>query len=270
MTKANEVMAAVTNGTAIAKPGETLNGLMARIDVRKRFEEILGKKAPGFISSVIAANNANPTLKTSDPKTVLSAAVMAATLDLPINQNLGFAHIVSYKDKTGVGRAQFQMGWKGFVQLAMRTGQYKTMNAAEVFDGEIKNFNRITGELEIDFTGRKSDTIVGFVAYFKLINGFEKYYYMTKAEIEAHGKKYSKSYGYANSPWTTNFNSMALKTVLKLLLSKYGILSIEMTRAIHADQGVIIDPAENAETPEVAFPDATETDAIEPTDAESK
>jgi len=223
--------------------GDRLETLLSRVDVKRRFEEILGKKAPAFISSIISATKANPQLKVCDPHSILSSAVVAATLDLPINPSLGFAHMVPYS-----GKAQFQLGWKGFVQLAIRTGQYKTMNAAEVYEGELKSWNRVTGEIDIDLNGKKSDTVIGYVAFFKLINGFEKYHYMTMAEVTAHAKRYSKSFGSQAGQWHLNFNVMALKTVIKLLLSKYGILSVDMQKALQADQAIVVEtPAQEIE-----------------------
>jgi recombination protein RecT len=159
---------------------------------------------------------------------------VAATLDLPINQNLGFAYIIPYGTE-----ATFQLGYKGFIQLAQRTGLYKTINAAEVYEGEIKYRNRITGEIEFDFEGKTSDKIIGYVSYFKLINGFERFLYMTVDDVKKHAKKFSKTYGRNGSIWTTEFDAMALKTVTKLNLSKYGVLSIEMQKALETDSAVI-------------------------------
>ena len=225
--------------------GERLETLLARVDVKKRFEEILGKKAAGFISSIISATKSNPSLKTADPMSIISSAVVAASLDLPINPNLGFAYIVPYKSKNDVlTKAQFQMGWKGFVQLAIRTGQFKTMNAAEIYEGELISWNRITGDISIDLAAKKSDSIIGYVAFFRMLNGFEKYYFMTVAQIEKHAKRYSKSYAKNFGHWVDDFNSMALKTVLKLLLSKYAMLSIEIQKALLADQAIVKDDGE--------------------------
>jgi recombination protein RecT len=246
MAKTGEIMEKVSSGGPMQEAVGTLSQLLSRIDVKKRFEEILGSRAPAFMSSIISAYNANALLKTADPKTVLSAAMMAATLDLPINQNLGFAHLVPYKNnRDGVTRCQFQIGWKGFVQLAIRTGQYKTMNAVPLYEGQIKVVNHITGEIELDEAGKKSDTVVGYCAYFRLLNGFERYYYMSKEAVEKHGRRYSKSFDTGN--WKTNFDAMALKTVVKLLLSKWGILSVQMERALTADQAVILDPGKASE-----------------------
>ena len=243
---------ATTNGIALKKSNlkpaseeTTLKGLLGTEQVKNRFEELLGKKAPGFVSSLLAVVNNNKLLAKAEPKTVISAGAMAAALDLPINQNLGFAYIVPYGNQ-----AQFQMGYKGYIQLAMRTGQYKNINADVVYEGEIKNVNRFTGEFE--FGERTSDTVVGYMAYFKLTNGFEKYLYMTLDEMQAHAKRYSKNYKGGTDKWgLTDFHTMAIKTVLKRLLSKYGILSIEMmngpqlSTALQNDGGVIKDEGDH-------------------------
>ena len=224
-------MASVTGGLAIKKgavqtaesqKAVTIQSLVSQESVKARFEELLGKKAPGFISSLLAVVNNNKLLARANPNTIIAAGAMAASLDLPINQNLGFAYIIPYGNE-----AQFQMGYKGYIQLAMRTGQYQTINAAEVYEGEIVKQNRFTGEYE--FGEKTSDKIVGYIAYFKLVNGFEKYLYMSIEEMQAHAKKFSKNYKGGIDKWgLTDFHSMAIKTVLKRLISKYGILSIEM------------------------------------------
>lgn len=239
---------ATTNGITLknqnlapASEATTLKGMLGSEAVKKRFNELLGKKAPGFISSLLSVVNNNKLLAKADPVTVISAGAMAAALDLPINQNLGFAYIIPYGNQ-----AQFQMGYKGYIQLAMRTGQYKNINADVVYEGEIKSVNRFTGEFE--FGERTSDTVVGYMAYFKLVNGFEKYLYMTFEEMQAHAKKFSKNYKGGTEKWgLTDFHTMAIKTVLKRLLSKFGILSIEMqsmdqvAMAMTNDGGVITD-----------------------------
>nr|DAY76665.1 MAG TPA: RecT protein [Caudoviricetes sp.] len=211
-----------------------LKSMLANDNVKARFKEILGKKAPGFISSIVAVANSNTLLQKAEPQSIMNAAVVAATLDLPINPNLGFAYVVPYGNQ-----AQFQMGWRGFVQLAMRSGQYKTINVNEIYEGEIKKSNRFTGEYE--FGERASDKIVGYMAYFSLINGFEKFLYMSKEDCEKHGRKFSQTYKRGTGIWSTDFDSMAKKTVLKMLLSKFGILSIEMQRAQTFDQAIIKD-----------------------------
>lgn len=214
-----------------------LRGLLNSPAVKNRFEEMLGKRSASFLSSIISAVSTNKSLAQCDPMSIISSAAIAASVDLPINASLGFAHIVPYKNI-----AQFQMGWKGFVQLALRTGQYKTINLCPVYNGQIKKHNFFTGEIELseqtvtDFTMANQ---VGYLLYFKLMNGYEKYFYMTKAECESHGKKYSQSFKKGYGLWVDNFEAMSLKTVAKLGLSKYGILSVEMQKAIESDQAVV-------------------------------
>lgn len=241
------------NGQAL-----TINQLVASTTVKKRFEEMLGKKAAGFLSSVISIVNGNDQLKVCDPNKVLACAAIAASMDLPINPNLGFAYIVPYK-----GQPQFQMGYKGYIQLAMRTGQYQRIEVNEVYEGELKVVNRFTGDFEINPEGRTSDKVIGYLAYFRMVNGFEKYEYMTVEQVQAHAKRFSQSYGKSFSPWTTDFDAMAKKTVLKRLLSKFGILSIDMQMqtAILADQGTPIEREDGSVDYE--YPDGVTLDATD-------
>ena len=207
--------------------------------IKRKFQEVLDKGAGAFVTSLLSLVKASPQLAAADPKTILGAAMTAATLKLPINPNLGFAYIIPYgKD------AQFQMGWKGYVQLAMRTGQYKNINTAVVYEGQIEDIDFITGEI---IRGKKkSDKVVGYVAYFELVNGFKKTLYMSSEDMLRHAMTFSKAYQYdkrsgkSASVWTTNFEAMGLKTVIKQLISKYGIMSIDMqgmalSEAISAD-----------------------------------
>lgn len=230
-----------TKQTAVAPIAEkrastlsVIKGFVGSDEIKKRFSEVLGAKAATFLGSIVSVVSSNTNFRDVDPNTIMSSALVAATMDLPINPNLGFAHIIPYS-----GRAQFQMGYKGYIQLGLRTGQYKTLNVTEIYDGELISRNRLTGEVVIDEAKRKSDEVIGYASYFKLLNGFEKTLYMTTEEVKAHGKKYSKSFSKANAPWQTDFDGMAKKTLIKLLLSKYGILSVEMQRALEVDQAVI-------------------------------
>ena len=239
----------------------TLTGMLANVNVKKRFDDMLGAKAAGFTSSILTVVNGNHALQSCDPKTILSAANIAATLDLPINPNLGFAALVPYKTKIDgkfVDVCQFQMMQKGFVQLAMRTGQYKVINASEVYEGELVSRNRITGEMTFDFNARTSEKIIGYCSYMKMVNGYEKYFYMTVEEIEKHAKKYSKTYQKGYGKWKDDFHAMAMKTVIKLLISKWGIMSIDMVQmqtALQADQSVIKETEEGK--PEFDYTDNT-------------
>ena len=231
--------------------------------VKKKFEEMLGAKAQGFITSVLQVVSSNDMLAKADPVSVYQAAATAATLDLPINNNLGFAYIVPYKtkikDENGndmfVIVAQFQMGYKGFKQLALRTSQFKTISSSDVREGEIESHDRLSGEIVFNWIQdeqlRNSKKIVGFVSYFKLLNGFEQTLYMTVEKLKEHGVKYSQTFKKGYGLWKDSFEDMATKTVTKLNLSKNAPLSIDMQRAIISDQAVIKD----AETNEVEYVD---------------
>ena len=215
-----------------------LKTMLGAQQVKDRFSEILGKKAPGFISSILSAANSNALLQKAEPQSVLNAAVIAATLDLPINNSLGMAYIVPFNDnKNHTCLAQFQLGYKGIVQLAIRSGQYHKINVTEVYEGEIKSENKFAGEYE--FGEKTSDKVVGYMAYFRLTSGFEKYLYMSKEQCEAHGKKYSQTYKRGFGLWKDAFDEMSKKTVLKQLLSKFGVMSIDIQRAQTFDQSVV-------------------------------
>jgi recombination protein RecT len=231
--------------------------------VAKKFEELLGKKAPGFISSVLQVTSGNQYLAKADPATVYSAAMMAAVLDLPINNNLGLAYIVPYKNQ-----AQFQMGYRGFIQLALRSGAYKSINVIDVYENQFISWNPLTEDLEIDFSKPEIGKVIGYASRFELNTGFIKTDYWTRDKVEAHGKRYSKSFEYKTAPWKTHFDEMARKTVLKSILNKYGLVSIELQKAVTADQAVIVD-AEN-DTIDVDYVDGTTPEVIEPSIEEKK
>lgn len=220
---------------------DDIKSLLSRDSVKKKFEELLGKKAQGFITSVLQCVSSNDLLSKADPTSIYHAASVAATLDLPINQNLGFAYIVPYNDrKSGKCMAQFQMGWKGYVQLALRTGTYKTIATTIIYEGQLIEENPLTGYV-FNFKKKKSDKIIGYAAYFSLINGFEKILYMTADQTKAHGLRYSQTFKRNTGRWIEDFDGQSLKTVIKLLLSKFAPLSIEMQKAIIADQAIIND-----------------------------
>lgn len=237
-----------------------VKNMLAQDNVKARFQDVLGKKAPQFMASIVNVVSGTPALKQCEPNSIMGAAFVAASFDLPIDSNLGFAALVpydkSYKDSNGqwqkIKMAQFQMMYKGFIQLAIRSGYYEKMNYAVVYADELLSYNPITGEIEFvkDFSGctqrnnGESDKIVGYYAWFKLKTGFRQELFMTTAEVDHHARKYSQSYRYdieknkTSSKWSTDFEAMALKTVIKLLLSKWGILSVDMQRAIQDDQKV--------------------------------
>jgi len=204
--------------------------------VQGRIRELLKDKASQFIISVTALTNDNPQLAECTPNSLVGACLTATAMDLPVNQNLGFVYIIPYKDKkTGVTSAQLQFGYRAFIQLAMRSGQFKTISATPIYEGQIESDNPLEG-YQFDFKNKESDKIVGYASYFKLLNGFEKVLYMTKEELKDHGKKYSQTFKKGYGMWEDEFDSMARKTVLKLLLSKYAPLSIEMQQAVITDQ----------------------------------
>ena len=209
-----------------------LRGYFSNETCMTNLRAMLGQKAQGFVTSVLSVVNNNKLLQNTEPATIYSSAMVAASLDLPIQPNLGFAAIVPY------GRqAQFQIMTKGLLQLAIRSGMYERVTNAIVHKGELVKYDPFKDEYEFDATKRESDEIIGFMAYFRTVGGYEKYFYMTKEEALAHGKRYSKSFN--NGVWRDDPNAMCLKTVLKLLLSKYGILSVELQRAMKFDQGIV-------------------------------
>lgn len=224
------------NTITAAKEAKTLKGMLEMPAYKNKFNEMLGKKAAGFMSSIIAVTNNNKYLAKANPATVIGAAAQAAMLDLPINQSLGFAYIVPYGNE-----AQFQLGYKGYIQLAQRSGQYVDIGAKTVYEGELEYENRLLDKFK--FGERTGDKVIGYLAYFRLTNGFEKMLFMELDEMIAHAKKYSKNYKGGTDKWgLTDFNTMAEKTVLKRLLSKYGPLSIEsvqMSQALANDGGVV-------------------------------
>ncbi len=250
-----------TNGKpAVAKPIERLKNILAAQSVQEQFKAVLQENAGAFVASIIDLYNTDRTLQMCDPKNVVMEALKAASLKLPINKQLGFAWIVPYRDgKTGQYIPTFQLGYKGYIQLCMRTGTYRYINADAVYEGELVKCDKLTGEIEIDPTKRTSDKKVGYFAFIETLNGFRKTLYMTVEEVTKHAQQYSKSFGSKNSVWATDFDSMALKTCLRLLLSKYGIMSVEMQRAYIddssdtvylADEAILEDTEDAPETPE--------------------
>jgi recombination protein RecT len=200
----------------------------------------VARKFVADISSVVSNNYA---LKECDAGTILSAGFTASSLKLPLSPTLGFCYVVPYQTKDGIKKAQFQIGYKGLIQLAERTGQYKTLGVRPVHDGEYSGQDKF-GEDQFKFSHEfDAKPIVGYFAYIELVNGFNKTFYMTKAQCEAHAKQYSRSYGNSSATnlWRDNFDLMAEKTVLKLLINRYGIMSVELQTAVQADQAIIKD-----------------------------
>jgi recombination protein RecT len=244
--------------TTVAAPQQqSVQSLMNSKAIKNKVLSLLGseKVAAGFISSVVSVANGNPQLKKADPMTVIGAAMVAATLNLPIVPTIGLAYIVPYK-----GKAQFQISYKGLIELAERSGQFKNIIDEVVFEGQLVKKNKFTGDYIFDEDAKKSNKVVGYMARFDLVNGFSKTLFWTKEEVDAHARKFSQAFrsGY-DCPWKSDYDAMARKTVLKALFSKYAPKSIQMQNAIQYDQAVVrandeIAQADNSnEVVEVAY-----------------
>jgi len=209
----------------------TLKGILNNDKMKQSFDDILKENAPAFMASIIELYQSDNSLKQCNPNDIVLEALKAATLKLPINKNLGFGYIVAYK-----GKPNFQIGYKGIVQLAQRTGQYRIINAGTIYEGQKVKNDVITGEITV--TGEPtSEEAVGYFAFFELLNGFRKSAYWTKQKVIAHAQKYSAAYKFQkkDSPWFTAFDSMAEKTVLLSILKKYGPMSTELKQIINND-----------------------------------
>lgn len=232
----------------------TIKEYMSAPAVQTKMQEMLiePRMIRQFTTSVLALAGSDPKIMACEPRSLFNACLTAAAMDLPINKNLGFAHIIPYENKkAGTVEAQFQMGAKGFRQLAQRTGQYKHIHESDVREGELKKRDRLSGEIIFDWieddAEREKKKIIGYVSFFELSNGFRSTLYMSVEQLENHATQYSQSYKSTtkwvkeNSPWTTNFPAMAIKTVSKLNLSKNGFLSTELQTALTTDQAVVRD-----------------------------
>ncbi len=217
-------------------------------DMKARLASILGERASVFSTSIVQLVNQSNALKNCDPKSVINCAMVAATLNLSINPQLGHAWVVPY------GRvAQFIVGYKGLKQLGMRSGQFLRLNGTEVYENQFVSFNPLTEELVANFDIAPEGQVAGYCVYMKLINGFEKTVYWPKEKVHQHGVKYSKSF--RSGPWQTEYDKMAMKTVMKALLnSGEAPLSIDMQNALKADQAVITN-VESNESFETNYPD---------------
>jgi recombination protein RecT len=196
--------------------------------VQEQFKNALGRHSDLFIASLIDVYNGG--LQKCDPSGVIQEALKAAVLKLPISKSLGFAYLVPY-----AGKVQFQIGYKGMIQLAMRSGQLKVLNADLVYEGEYQGYDRISGELDI-CGKRTGNQIVGYFVYMELVNGFRKIEYWSREKIISHAEAKSPSYKNKRSAWFTDFDAMAKKTVLRSLLSKYAPMSIEFLTALNQDE----------------------------------
>lgn len=211
------------------------------------------KRAAGFITAITSAVSTNPSLQECDPATILSAGLLGETLQLSPSPQLGQYYLVPFNDrKLGRKVAQFQLGYKGYIQLAIRSGQYKKLNVLPIKEGELIKFDPLNEEIEVqlieDDTEREAAPTIGYYAMFEYLNGFRKVLYWSKEKMEAHALEYSQGYrakkGYTF--WEKDFDSMACKTMLRQLISKWGIMSIDFQKAYEADMGVLR-PGDNVE-----------------------
>lgn len=246
---ANIIQKATQAEKPTAQPSVTalLNTYLDRDGMRKRFDELLGKRSPQFVSSIVSMVNADQNLQQAfyeSPMTVIQSALKAAVFDLPIDQNLGYAYIVPFKNyKKDIGKkvaeASFILGWKGMHQLALRTGAYKTINVVDIREGELKHYNRLTEEVDIDFiedeAEREKHPVIGYVGYYRLVNGAEKTIYMSIKAIENHEKKFRKG-EYQGKGWRDDWDAMARKTVYRILIGKWGVMSIDYQTADEGKQ----------------------------------
>lgn len=243
------------------RPIDLMKSVINAPSVQEQFQNALGEHKDAFVASLIDLFTGDKQLQTCKPALVIAEALRAATLRLPLNKALGFAYIIvfnnSVKNPDGswskVPTPTFVPGYKGYIQLAMRTGQYRTINADFVYEGEMRKVSKLTGEIALDGE-KKSDKIIGYFCYFELLNGFNKTLFVSVEDMAAYALRYSPSFkgskkpsaealiklAQANQPsskvgWEGNFNDMALKTVIRRLLSKYGYLSVEMQNALSKD-----------------------------------
>ena len=218
----------MNNNTQLASVG-SFKAVLNSNDIKARLKNSLKDNWSQFATSMLDLYSSDTMLQKCDPEEVALECIKAATLNLPISKSLGFAYIVPYKNKP-----TFIIGYKGLIQLAQRTGQYQTINADVVYEGQLKDRDLLSGK--IDLSGEKiSNKVIGYFAYFKLNNGFEKVLYMSREEVETWKNKYSPSAKSNYSPWTTEFDKMALKTCLRRLISAYGIMTLSMSDAIAKD-----------------------------------
>lgn len=212
------------------KPVDKLKNVLAAQSVREQFKNALADNAPLFIASLIDIYGGDKSLQKCEPGAIVMEALKAAVLKLPLNKSLGFAWLIAYKIK-GKYTPNFQIGYRGYIQMALRSGNYRYINADILYKGHKVSKDLLTGNCVI--TGEaENDKAIGYFAYIELLNGFKKSVFWTRKEVEIHAKRFSKSYGTSFSPWKTDFDQMAVKTVLTALLKKYGILSVEMASAL--------------------------------------
>lgn len=218
--------------------------------VKNQINSIVGgKNGTRFISSIISAVQTNPALQECTNQSILSAALLGESMNLSPSPQLGQFYMVPFKDRERGTVAQFQLGYKGYIQLAIRSGQYKKLNVLPIKEGELVSYNPLDEEIEVqlieDEEAREQAPTIGYYAMFEYTNGFRKTLYWSKQKMQNHAKKYSKGYaadlskGTAWTFWSKDFDGMAMKTMLRQLISKWGVMSIDMITAMESDAAVI-------------------------------
>lgn len=230
----------------------TFSNFITGEGVRRKINEMVGgQDGQRFITSIISAVSANPALQECDHSTILSAAMLGESLKLSPSAQLGQFYIVPFRDrKNGRTVATFQIGYKGYIQLAIRSGQYKKLNVLAIKEGELVSYDPLNEEIEVDLiqddAAREEAETIGYYAMFEYTNGFRKTMYWSKARMQAHAKKYSQGYakdlarGWSYSFWSKDFDAMAYKTMLRQIISKWGIMSVEMQKAMDGDSAILI------------------------------
>lgn len=245
--------------TAALTPMQRFNRCINGVNAQAYLADVLKEKKDQFVTNLVAVVASSEALQTCDPMSIVYAAIAATSLGLPLNQNLGYAALVPYNDKkSGKKLCQFQIMRDGWVELCHRTGQVVTIANEPVCEGELVHKNKFTGEYLFDEDAKKSDKIIGYMAYIRLVNGYQKTVYWTVDEVNAHAQTYSKSLQQGYGLWKDNYNAMALKTVLKNLIKKYMPKSVDLQTAITKDQSVLdekqlpeyIDAPEKKEAPD--------------------
>jgi recombinase, phage RecT family len=239
-------MAVQNSLMANSKQKLSMAAYMSNDAVKAQINAVVGKHSEGFITSIVSAVQANPALQECSKQSILAAALLGEGLKLSPSPQLGHYYMVPFRNnRQGTVEAQFQLGYKGYLQLAIRSGQYKKINVLAIKEGELIRFNPLEEEIEVnlidDEVARENADTIGYYAMFEYLNGFKKAIYWSREKMEAHAAKYSKGYatkkGYTF--WERDFDSMALKTMLRQIISKWGIMSIDMQTAYEADQAVI-------------------------------
>lgn len=242
---------AVQNSLAKRSQKTGLTAYLSQDAVKNQINSVIGgKNGSRFISSIVSAVQANPALQECTNPSILSAALLGESLNLSPSPQLGQYYLVPYDNRSkGLKEAQFQLGYKGYIQLAIRSGQYKKLNVLAIKEGELIRFDPLNEEIEVnlipDENEREQAETIGYYAMFEYTNGFRKAIYWSKARMVEHAKKYSPGYkrdlekGSKYTFWSKDFDAMAYKTMLRQLISKWGIMSIEMQSAIDADMAVI-------------------------------